>query len=54
MPKFTKYLHTCGEDRTVKSGKDGKLGNRGINMMMVGYVNHHEGDMYRMLNLETV
>ena len=22
--------------------------------MMVGYVNHHEGDMYRMLNLETV
>ena len=22
-------------------------------MMMVGYANHHEGDVYRMLNLET-
>ena len=53
VPKFAKYLRTWGEAGTVKSGKVGKLGNRGITMMMVGYANYHEGDVYRMLNLET-
>ena len=53
MPKFAKYLCTWGEAGKVKSGKDGKLGDRGITMMMVGYATHHEGDMYRVLNLET-
>jgi len=53
VPKFAKYLRTWGEAGTVKSGKVGKLGNRGITMMMVGYANYHEGDVYRMFNLET-
>ena len=51
MPKFAKNLRTWGEAGTVKSGKDGKLGDRRITMMMVGYTKHHEGD--GMLNLET-
>ena len=53
MPKFTKYLRTWGEAVTVKSGKDGKLCDRGITTMVVGHVDHHEEDVYRMLNLET-
>ena len=53
MLKFAKYLHTWGEAGTVESGKDGKLGDPGITIMMVGYVNHHEGDVYRRTNLET-
>jgi hypothetical protein len=53
IPKFAKHLRTWGEAGTVKSGKDGKLGDRGITMIMVGYANHHDGDVYRMLNLDT-
>ena len=53
IPKFAKYLHTWGEAGRVKSGKDGKLGDRGITMIMVGYANHHECDVYQMLNLGT-
>ena len=53
MPKFTRYLRTWGEAGTVKSGKDGKLGNCGITIMMVGCANHHGGNVYRILNLET-
>ena len=29
MPRFTKYLRTWGEAGTVKSGKNGKLGDHG-------------------------
>jgi len=32
IPKFVKYLRTI-----VKNGNDGKVGNRGITMMFVGY-----------------
>ena len=53
VPKFAKNLRTWGEAGTVKSGKDGKLGDRGITMLMVCYANHHNGDVYRMLNLDT-
>ena len=53
VPKFAKYLRPWGKAGMVKSRKDGKLGDRGITMMMVGYANYHEGDVYRMLNLET-
>ena len=53
VPKFAKHLRTWGEAGTVKSGKDGKLGDCGITMLMVGYANHHDGDVYRMLNLDT-
>ena len=51
--KFAKYLYTCGEAETVKSKKYGKLGDRGITIMMVGYMHNHEGDVHWMLNVET-
>ena len=53
MPKLAKHLRTWGEAGIVQSGKDNKLGDQRITMMMVGYVNHHEEDVYWILNLET-
>ncbi len=32
-----KYLRTFGETGIIKNGKDGKVGNRGITMVFVGY-----------------
>jgi len=32
-----KYLRTFGEAGIVKNEKDGKVGNRGITMVFVGY-----------------
>jgi hypothetical protein len=37
IPKFVKHLRTFGEAGIVKNIKDGKVGNRGITMMFVGY-----------------
>jgi hypothetical protein len=50
IPKFVKYLRTFGEAGIVKDKKDGKVGNRGITMMFVGYANSHAGNWYRMYN----
>ena len=53
IPKFVKYLRTFGEAGIVKNGKDGKVGNRGITMVFVGYADEHAGNCYRMYNLVT-
>ena len=50
MPNFVQHLRTWGEAGTVKTGKDGKVGDRGVTMIFIGYANSHEGDCYRMLN----
>ncbi len=50
FPKFVKYLRTFGEAEIVKDKKDGKVGDRGITMMFVGYANSHPGNCYRMYN----
>ena len=43
IPKFVKYSRTFGEAGIVTDKKDGKVGNRGMNMMFVGYDNSHPG-----------
>ena len=52
-PKFVKYLRTFGEAGIVKNMKDGKVGDRGITMLFVGYSSGHAGNCYRMYNLVT-
>ena len=41
-------MRTFGEAGTVRTGKDGKVGNLGVTMMMVGYAYNHEGNCCRM------
>jgi len=43
-------MRIFGEAGTVRTGKDGKVGDRGVTMMMVGYADNHEGNCYRMFN----
>jgi hypothetical protein len=50
IPKSVKYLRTFGEAGIVNNGKDGKVGNRGITMVFVGYADEHAGNCYRMYN----
>ncbi len=50
IPKFVKYLSTFSEAKIVKNRKDGKVGNRGITMLCVGYADEHAGNCYRMYN----
>ncbi len=50
ISKFAKYLRTCGEAGIVKDKKDGKVGDRGITMLFVGYADGHTGNRYRMYN----
>ena len=44
-------MRTFGEAGTIRTGNNGKVGNRGVTMMFVGYVNNHEGNCYQMSNL---
>jgi hypothetical protein len=53
LPKFTQYLCTWGEAGIIKTGKDWKIGDRGVMGMFVGYASNHEGDCYRMWNPNT-
>ena len=41
VPLFVKHLRTFGEAGIVKNTKDGKVGDRGITMMFVGYAEEH-------------
>ena len=43
-------MRTFGKAGTVRTGKDGKVGDRGVTMMFVGYADNHEGNCYRMFN----
>jgi hypothetical protein len=52
--KFVKHLRTCGEAGIVKNMKNGKVSNRGITMMFVGYSSAHTGNCYMMYNPVTL
>ena len=43
-------MRTFGEVGTVRTGKYGKVGNRGVTMMMVGYADDSEGNCYQIVN----
>jgi hypothetical protein len=47
---WVKVLLTFGEAGTVKEGKKGKVLDRGITMIFVGYDNEHNGNCYRIYN----
>jgi hypothetical protein len=53
LPNFTKYLRTWGEAGIIKTGKDGKIGGRGVTGMFVCYASNHRGNCYRMWNPNT-
>ena len=46
-------MQTFGEAGVVKEGKNGKTGDRGIEMMFVGYTVNCESDSKRMWNPDT-
>ena len=54
-PKWAKYLRTWGEAGTVKltSLATGKLEDRGVPCIFVGYATDHDGDVYRMWDPRT-
>ena len=54
-PKWAKYLRTWGEAGTVKltSIATGKLEDRGVPCIFVGYATDHDGDVYRMWDPRT-
>ncbi len=45
-----KHLRIFGEAGIVKNMKDGKVGDRGITMLFVGYSSGHADNCYRMYN----
>ncbi len=53
LPRFPQYLRTWGEAGTVKTGKDRKMGDRGVTCMFVCYASNHKADCYRMWNPKT-
>ena len=53
LPAFAKQLRTIGEAGTVHIGKNGKVKDRGVTMLFVGYATQHEGDCWHMYNPET-
>jgi hypothetical protein len=53
LPNFTQYLHTWGEAGIIKTGKDGKNGDRRVTGMFVGCTSNPEGDCYRIWNPNT-
>ncbi len=50
IPTFVKHLWTFGEAGIVRKMKDGKVGDRGITTMFVGYAQEHAGNCYRVYN----
>ncbi len=52
-PNFTRYLYTWGESGIIKTSKGGKIGDRGVTGMFVGYALNCNGDCYRMWNPNT-
>ncbi len=53
LPNFTQYLRIWGEAGIIKTGEDGKIGDRGVTGMFVGFTSNHKGDCYRMWNPNT-
>ena len=53
VPKWTKTLQTFEEAGIVKDSKKGKVLNRGLTMMFVGYSEDHAENVFQMFNPET-
>ena len=53
VPKFASNLRIWGEAGTVKLEKQGKIIDRGVTMMFIGYANNHNGSCFRMFNPAT-
>ncbi len=53
LPAWVENLQTFGEAGTEKEKKEGKVLDRGVTMMFVGYNNYHSGNCYHMYNLVT-
>ena len=52
-PLYAMALWEWGEAGTVKIGKNGKVGDRGIPMIFIGYAKNHAKDCYRMYDPST-
>lgn len=52
-PSWAKHLRIFGEAGVVAEGKNGKTGDRGIDMMFVGYPSNRESDSVHMWNPKT-
>ena len=50
IPNWVKYMKTFGKAGTIRTGKDGKVGDSGVTLMIVGYADNHEGNCYQMFN----
>ena len=50
MPLWTKNLCTYGEAGTVKEGKRGKVFDRGVTMMFIGYNQENCENCFRMFD----
>ena len=48
QPKWIHDMHRWGEEGVVKEGKNGKAGDRGTEMMFVGYSMNRESDSKRI------
>jgi hypothetical protein len=48
LPNFTKYLCTWGEAGFIKTGKDGKIEDRRVTGMFMGFALNLKGERYRM------
>jgi hypothetical protein len=48
LTNFTQYLRTWVEAKIIKTSKDGKIGDRRVTGMFVGYTSNHKGACYRM------
>ncbi len=50
LPLWVKNLRTFEEAGTIKEEKKGKVLDRGVTMMIIGYNNYHSGNCYCMYN----
>ena len=44
IPNFVQHLRNWEEAGTMETGKDSKVGDRGVTMIFLGYANWHEGN----------
>ena len=49
-PPWVKHMRTFGEDGTVRTDKDDKVGNRGVIRIFLGYAEKHKENCYQLFN----
>ncbi len=53
LPSWAKNLCTFGEAGIVKEGKEGKVLDRGLTMIFVGYSENHAESVFKICSPET-